>query len=120
MQVNKKDFRSCCSINCSMEILGDKWTLLIIRDALLFGSSTYKEFSKNYEGIASNILSDRLEKLVTWGLFTKEKSESNKLVNIYKPTPIAEDLMPVLLSLNDWANKYIQDTGDLRQYLKEE
>jgi len=65
--------RSGCPLNASVEILGDRWSLLIIRDMMLRGFRTYKEFMGSYEGIATNILADRLRKLIAHGIITTRK-----------------------------------------------
>ncbi len=65
--------RSGCPLNASVEMLGDRWSLLIIRDMMLRGSQSYKEFLECYEGIATNILADRLRKLVEYGIITTRR-----------------------------------------------
>ena len=66
--------RSGCPLNASVEMLGDRWSLLIIRDMMLVGARSYKQFLDCYEGIATNILADRLRKLVAYGIITTEKT----------------------------------------------
>ncbi len=68
-------WRSGCPLNASVEILGDRWSLLIIRDMMLRGFRTYKEFLESYEGIATNILADRLRKLIAHGIITTERKQ---------------------------------------------
>src|SRR5207245_9326700 len=75
--------RSGCPLNASVEILGDRWSLLIIRDMMLRGSRTYKEFLESYEGIATNILADRLRKLEAHGIVTAERDPSDGRKLIY-------------------------------------
>ena len=79
----KGGLRSNCPVSCALDILGDKWTLLLVRDMLLFGKETFKDFSESTEGIATNILSSRLKNLEEFGLETKHKSATNKKVNIF-------------------------------------
>ena len=79
----KGDLRSNCPVSCALDVLGDKWTLIIVRDMLLFGKETFKDFSESSEGIATNILSSRLKSLEEFGIATKHKSPTNKKVNIY-------------------------------------
>ena len=97
-----KTFRSNCPINCSLELIGDKWTLLIMRDILLHNKRTFKEFASSDEGIATNILSNRLARLEEHSIITKGKLPDNKKVNIYAPTSLGLDLIPVVLELALW------------------
>jgi DNA-binding HxlR family transcriptional regulator len=75
--------RSGCPLNASVEMLGDRWSLLIIRDMMLAGARSYKQFMDCYEGIATNILADRLRKLVAYGIITTEKDPSDGRKLIY-------------------------------------
>jgi len=103
---NKKlspKWRSGCPLNASVEILGDRWSLLIIRDMMLRGFRTYKQFLESYEGIATNILADRLRKLVAHGIITTEQDSSDGRKLIYLLTPKGIDLAPVLTEMVLWA-----------------
>src|ERR1700735_2942661 len=84
-------------------MLGDRWSLLIIRDMMLAGAHTYKQFLDCYEGIATNILADRLRKLVAYGIITTEKDPSDGRKLIYLLTPKGIDLAPVLTEMVLWA-----------------
>jgi DNA-binding HxlR family transcriptional regulator len=95
--------RSGCPLNASVEILGDRWSLLIIRDMMLRGFRTYKEFLESYEGIATNILADRLRKLVAHGIITTEPDPSDGRKLIYMLTAKGIDLAPVLTEMVLWA-----------------
>jgi DNA-binding HxlR family transcriptional regulator len=86
-----------------VEILGDRWSLLIIRDMMLRGFRTYKEFLESYEGIATNILADRLRKLIAHGIITTERNPSDGRKLIYSLTPKGIDLAPVLTEMVLWA-----------------
>lgn len=101
-----KNFRSTCPINCSLELIGDKWTLLIMRDMLLQNKRTFKEFSSSDEGIATNILSNRLAMLEEHGIITKSKMADNRRVNIYAPTNRGLDLIPIVLELALWCGQH--------------
>ena len=79
--------RSGCPLNASVEMLGDRWSLLIVRDMMLAGARTYKQFLEGFEGIATNILADRLRKLVAYGIITTEKDPSDGRKLIYLLTP---------------------------------
>ena len=76
-------FRSGCPIACTLDLIGDKWSLLIIRDMLLHHKLSFKDFSVSEEHIAPSILSSRLKLLSNYGLITKQKLASNKKENIY-------------------------------------
>lgn len=102
--------RSDCPLSCSLDLIGDKWSLLILRDVLFFKKQNYKDFLNSPEGISTNILASRLVKLVEMGLLTKNKDETNGLKYNYHPTEKAKDLAPVLLSLGKWGNKHINNT----------
>ena len=92
--------RSGCPLNASVEMLGDRWSLLIIRDMMVRGYRTYKEFFQSDEGIATNILADRLRKLEVHGILATESdpSDGRKLINSLTPKGI--DLAPVLTEMS--------------------
>jgi DNA-binding HxlR family transcriptional regulator len=92
-------------------MLGDSWSLLIIRDMMLGGARTYKTFLKCYEGIATNILADRLRKLVAYGIITTEPDPSDGRKMIYLLTEKGIDLPPVLTEMVLWAAAH-EDTGN--------
>jgi DNA-binding HxlR family transcriptional regulator len=97
------DWRSSCPLNASVEILGDRWSLLIVRDMMLRGFHSYKEFLDSYEGIATNILADRLRKLETFGVIETKKDSADGRKIIYSLTPKGMDLAPVLTEMVLWA-----------------
>jgi len=103
--------RSGCPLNASVEMLGDRWSLLIIRDMMLRGSRTFKEFLNSHEKIATNILADRLRKLVAYGIITTERDPSDGRKLIYLLTPKGIDLSPVLAEMVLWAAAH-EDTGN--------
>jgi DNA-binding HxlR family transcriptional regulator len=103
--------RSECPLNASVEMLGDRWSLLIIRDMMLRGFRTYKEFMECYEGIATNILADRLRKLVAYRIITAEPDPSDGRKLIYSLTAKGIDLAPVLTEMVLWAAAH-EDTGN--------
>ncbi|MCA8991814.1 MAG: helix-turn-helix transcriptional regulator [Planctomycetaceae bacterium] len=100
------DWRSQCPLNIALELLGDRWTLLILRDLMFKKFTTYKEFQNSGEGIATNILADRLKKLVELGLITGERSEADARVMTYQPTEKGLDLLPTMVELMIWTDKY--------------
>lgn len=103
--------RSRCPLNASVEMLGDRWSLLIVRDMMLRGFQTYKEFLESDERIATNILADRLRKLETHGIITTESDATDGRKLIYLLTPKGIDLAPVLAEMVLWAARHEQ-TGN--------
>src|SRR3954471_20165646 len=91
--------RSSCPLNASIEMLGDRWSLLILRDMMLRGFRSFKEFLTSYEGIATNILSDRLKRLAAHGIITAQEDPSDGRRLIYVLTPKGLDLAPVLTEM---------------------
>jgi DNA-binding HxlR family transcriptional regulator len=91
--------RSGCPLNASIEMLGDRWSLLIIRDMMLRGSRTFKEFLGSYEKIATNILTDRLHRLESYGILTAEPDPTDGRKLIYLLTQKGIDLAPVLTEM---------------------
>jgi DNA-binding HxlR family transcriptional regulator len=98
--------RSGCPLNASVETLGDRWSLLIIRDMMLRGFRTYKEFLESFEGIATNILADRLRKLEAHGIITTERDPSDGRRLFYLLTEKGIDLAPVLTEMVLWAARH--------------
>lgn len=103
--------RSGCPLNASVEMLGDRWSLLIIRDMMLRGSQSYKEFLQCFEGIATNILADRLHRLVDYGIITTQPDRWDGRKVIYRLTQKGIDLAPVLTEMVLWAAAH-GDTGN--------
>jgi len=108
---HKAKRRSECPLNASVEMLGDRWSLLIIRDMMLRGSRTYKDFLDCYEGIATNILADRLRKLVANGIVATAPDPADGRKQIYLLTAKGIDLAPVLTEMVLWAAAH-EDTGN--------
>src|SRR5258708_32263725 len=92
-------------------MLGDRWSLLIIRDMMLRGFRSYKEFMECYEGIATNILADRLRKLVAYGIIAMEPDPADGRKVVYSLTPKGIDLAPVLTGRVLWAAAH-EHTGN--------
>jgi DNA-binding HxlR family transcriptional regulator len=103
--------RSGCPLNASVEMLGDRWSLLIIRDMMLRGARTYKTFLECYEGIATNILADRLRRLVEYEIIRTEGDPSDGRKVIYLLTKKGIDLAPVLTEMVLWAAAH-ENTGN--------
>ncbi len=102
-------FRSKCPVSSALDVMGDKWSLLIIRDMLFEHKKTFKDFSCSEEGIATNILYDRISKLEEFGIISKGKLPDNKKTNIYTLTEKGLELMPVLLELLLWGDKNVRE-----------
>src|SRR6185369_12064211 len=107
---SKTKQRSGCPVSISLEMLGDSWSLLIIRDLMVRGYHTFKEFQESGEGIATNILSDRLKKLEAAGIVSSEKEASDGRRVNYRLTEKGIDLAPVMLELLVWGTRH-EETG---------
>jgi DNA-binding HxlR family transcriptional regulator len=100
--------RSGCPVSIALETFGDRWSLLIIRDLMVRGFHTFKDFLESGEGIATNILSDRLKKLEAAGIVQAEPEESDARRLNYRLTEKGIDLAPVMLDLLLWSAKHEQ------------
>ena len=100
----KKKIRSFCPISSSLDVVGDKWSLLIIRDMLIFHKKTFKDFSDSYERIAPSILSVRLKLLASYKLIFKTKAPDNKKENIYLLTEKGIRLTPIIIEFSLWGD----------------
>ena len=98
--------RSDCPISCNLDIIGDKWSLLIIRDVMLRGKMSYSEFLNSEEKIATNILVNRLTILEGEKILVKKVSDENKSKYIYNLTQKGADLLPIIIELMDWGARY--------------
>jgi DNA-binding HxlR family transcriptional regulator len=103
--------RSLCPISNVLDLFGDKWTLLIIRDMIFEGKSSYGECTSSDEKIATNILADRFELLESQGLVTKKVSTENKSKFVYTLTEKAIDLIPIIVEMVLWGSKHFEDTS---------
>ena len=98
--------RSDCPIGCSLDVFGDRWSLLIIRDIMLRNKVSYSEFLNSEEKIASNILVNRLTVLEAENIVVKEVSPTNKSKFVYSLTQKGADLLPIIIQIMDWGAKY--------------
>ena len=101
--------RSPCPVAFSLDILGDRWTLLVIRD-LFFGRTRFKEFAASPEGIPTNILTDRLERLLARGVIEQIPAEDGTKRMAYRLTKKGKALGPVLRSMRDWGLAWDKST----------
>ncbi len=106
----KTKHRSGCPVSIALEVFGDKWSLLIVRDLMVKGFRRYKEFLESGEGIATNILADRLKKLEIAGIVQTEVDENDGRRLNYRLTEKGIDLAPVLLELLVWSARH-EETG---------
>ena len=108
------DHRSGCPINLTLEVLGDKWSLLVIRDMMFGNRRHFRELlTKSEEGISSNILADRLKTLLDRGIITWADDPSHKQKGIYSLTEQGIELLPVLAQMSGWGVKYLPVSAEL-------
>ena len=109
----KKEFRSSCPISSALDIVGDKWSLLIIRDMLIKHKKTFKEISNSDEKIAPSILSARLKLLESYKLIFKTKMTDNKKENIYLLTEKGIRLTPIITEFTLWGNSNMREFNQI-------
>ncbi|MFT4683664.1 MAG: DNA-binding HxlR family transcriptional regulator [Urechidicola sp.] len=109
----KKEFRSGCPISSSLDVVGDKWSLLIIRDMLVKHKKTFKQISDSDEKIAPSILSARLKLLESYKLIFKTKVPDNKKENIYLLTEKGIHLTPIIIELSLWGNSNMREFNEI-------
>jgi len=125
MQVDENIFmkkmkkRSNCPISCSLDIWGDKWSLLIIRDLMFSKKCRYTDFLKSEEGIATNILAARLQSLEENRIIEKIDDLEGKSKGFYKLTQMGIDLLPILIEIDLWSEKYFPIPDDIKTILIE-
>ncbi|MDR7210202.1 helix-turn-helix domain-containing protein [Flavobacterium piscis] len=110
--------RSDCPISCTLDVFGDKWSFLIIRDLLFAKECTYGDFLKSAEGIATNILASRLLMLEENKVIKKLEHPDSKAKVLYKLTRKGIDLLPVLIEMHLWFDKYDTTPEDKREMLE--
>jgi DNA-binding HxlR family transcriptional regulator len=103
--------RSDCPINFALEVFGDPWSLLLIRDIVYFGKKTFGEFLASEEGMATNILASRLAHLEHQGILVKQLSEQDKRKEEYILTEKGLDLIPILVDMANWSAEYDPHTA---------
>ena len=117
MTKNKK--RSDCPVSNSLDVWGDKWSLLIVRDLLFAKQCTYGDFLKSEEKIATNILASRLQMLEENNIITKSDHPDSKAKVLYQLTQKGIDLLPLMIEINLWAEKYYDLPADRKAMLIE-
>lgn len=108
-----KDVRSHCAVNYGVEVFGDRWSLLIIRDIIFAGKKTYGDFLKSEEGIATNVLASRLAFLEEQGILVRAPSPDDGRRDFYTMTEKGLDLIPIVLSIVVWSAQY-----DAKSYVR--
>lgn len=104
-----QEFRCNCPITSALDILGDRWMLVIVKQMLIEGKETFKDFTESEEAIATNILSAKLKLLEEAGIVTKNKLPNNKKTNLYLLTERGLALTPVIVELAIWSDNYLRD-----------
>jgi len=103
------DWRSMCPISSALDVLGDKWSLLIIRDLIIYGPRTYSQLLDSPERISTNILASRLDLLACLKLIERMNPDAASRNNAYRLTEGGEALRPVLEALGKWAGTHLSD-----------
>jgi DNA-binding HxlR family transcriptional regulator len=115
--------RSYCPVNLSLEIFGDSWTLLVLRDMMFAGKRHFRELQQSDEHISSNILAERLARLVEHGLLTKSDDPSHKQKALYSLTEKGISLLPIVVQIGAWGSRWVPDAKKLdaqaRKYVRE-
>jgi len=104
-----KDYGQYCPIALALDRLGDRWTILILRDLLSEGPKRYSDLVQNLRGIGTNLLAERLKELADQGLIKKEKLPAPFRAEVYKATDEAKSLIPVMRSLASWGRRYLPE-----------
>lgn len=104
-----QEFRCNCPFTSALDILGDKWMLVIIKQILIEGKETFKDFTESDEAIATNILSAKLKLLEEAGIIIKTQRPDNKKTNLYLLTEKGLSLTPLLIELAVWSDKNLRD-----------
>ena len=109
--------RSDCPISLSLDVFGDKWTLLILRDFMFFDNRHFNELVKN-EAISTNILTDRLKKLIENGIITKQTDEKNRSSYLYSLTRKGLELIPIVIEIYKWGANNIEGNNAESKFKK--
>ncbi len=108
----EKTIRSSCPVSLGLDIFGDKWTLLIVRDLMFSGKRHFRELLASEEGISSNILADRLKMLLAESIISKAEDPTHAQKVLYRLTEKGVALLPILLQISEWSYRY-RPVGEL-------
>ena len=120
----RQDFRCDCPFTSALDVLGDKWILVIVKQMLIEGKETFKDFTESEEAIATNILSAKLKFLEEVGLIIKTQRPNNKKTNLYLLTEKGLALTPILVELATWSDRNLRDlhptiiNGEAMEFLR--
>ena len=113
-----RERRSPCPISYALDLFGDRWTLLVLRDLVLFNKRYFSDFLASGEGIATNVLSERLARLEEAGMVTKAQDPEDGKRFVYRPTTKATDTLPIMLELIGWSGRHDPETPATSAFLK--
>ncbi|MBX3579709.1 MAG: helix-turn-helix transcriptional regulator [Rhizobiaceae bacterium] len=116
MKHAKRERRSDCPIGFTLDIVGDRWSLLILRDVLTLGKTRFRDFASE-EGIASNVLSERLSRLEEAGVLERKADPADGRQIIYSPTPAGIALLPLVVEMAYWGATHDPQTGAPAQFI---
>ena len=116
--MKRRHRRSDCPVHFALEVFGDAWSLLIIRDLMFKGRTTYTDFLRAEEGIATNVLADRLVRLEGDGVIEKDATGEGRSAGRYRLTAKGIDLLPVMLDIIDWSAKHDPKTAADRGFVR--
>ena len=110
--------RSHCPIAYALDMFGDSWSLLVMRDLILTGKRRYQELLESEEGIATNILADRLSRLEQRGIISRRRDPASRRQFLYAPTQKGLDLVPLLLEMIQWSAKHDPATAAPKSFMR--
>ncbi|HYS58322.1 MAG TPA: helix-turn-helix domain-containing protein [Burkholderiales bacterium] len=116
--MRRRQRKSDCPVHFALEVFGDAWTLLVIRDLMFKNRTTYTELLRAEEGIATNILADRLVRLEQDGIIAKERDSEHTSASHYRLTTKGIDLLPIMLEIIQWSAKHDPRTAAPREFVK--
>jgi len=118
MSARTKKHESGCLVAHAVDLLGDRWVLLLLRDMMLYGKQTYGEFLAAGEGIATNVLAERLQHLEAAGIVTKTRDPDNRRSSLYRLTEKGLGLAPALLEIIRWSGGHRRLTASRRKLIE--
>lgn len=117
--MRRRHRKSDCPVHFALEVFGDAWTLLVIRDLMFKGRTSYTDFLRAEEGIATNVLADRLVRLEEDGVIEKVAGSGRGTASAYRLTPKGIDLLPIMLEIIGWSAKYDPKTAADRRFVRQ-